>query len=121
MGARSRTVEQVAGRVADGAHGVVTRSELLDAGVTRRQIARRLAAGGLRREYPGVYRVGHGAPSVEARYMAAVKACGEGARLSGRAAAYLLGIVKGSPPAPEVTAPTERRIEGVRTRRERHP
>jgi very-short-patch-repair endonuclease len=53
--------------------------------------------------------------------MAAVKACGEGARLSGRAAAYVLGILKGAPPPPEVTAPTERRIKGVRTRRERHP
>ena len=121
MGALSRTVAQVAGRIADSAHGVVTRRELLDAGVTRREIARRLRSGALRREYPGVYRVGHRAPSVEARYLAAVKACGDGARLSRRAAAYLLGIVKGSPPPPEVTAPTERRIKGVRTHRERHP
>ena len=121
MGALSRTVAQVAGRIADSAHGVVTRRELLDAGVTRREIARRLRSGALRREYPGVYRVGHRAPSVEARYLAAVKACGEGARLSGRAAAYLLGIVKGAAPPPEVTAPTERRIKGVRTHRERRP
>jgi very-short-patch-repair endonuclease len=67
----------------------------------------------------GVYRVGHLAPSTEARYMAAVLACGSGALLSGLAAAYLLGLVKGRPPAPEVTAPTQRRVEGVRTRRER--
>jgi very-short-patch-repair endonuclease len=115
------TVEQVARRIADSAHGVVTRKELLRARVTPEEIRQRLRSGALLREYPGVYRVGHRAPSVEARYMAAVKACGEGARLSGRAAGHLLGILKGSPPAPEVTAPTERRVEGVRTHRERHP
>jgi hypothetical protein len=32
--------------------------------------------------------------------MAAVLACGDGARLSGRAAGYLLGILKGSPRRP---------------------
>ena len=69
--------------------------------------------------FPGVYRVGHRAPSVEARYMAAVKACGEGALLSGLAAAWLWGLVKGLAPAPEVTAPTERRIKGIKTRRKR--
>jgi very-short-patch-repair endonuclease len=121
MGARSRTAEQVAGRIAERAHGVVTRLELLGAGVTRREIARRLRSGGLMREYPGVYRVGHRAPTVEARYMGAVKACGHGARLCGRAAAYLLGILKGPPPSPEVVTPLDRRVKGVRTRRSRNP
>jgi hypothetical protein len=51
--------------------------------------------------------------------MAAVKACGEGALLSGLAAAYLLGILKGSAPAPEVTFPAKRRVEGVVTHRSR--
>lgn len=46
-------------------------------------------------------------------------ACGEGAVLSGRAAAHLLGILKGSPPPPEVSCPTYRRIPGIRTRRRR--
>jgi hypothetical protein len=67
------------------------------------------------REYPGVYRVGHRAPSVLAQYTAAVRACGERAVLSGRAAAHLCGLVKESAPAPEVTAPTERHVKGVRT------
>jgi hypothetical protein len=35
------------------------------------------------------------------------------------AAAHLYGLVKGSPPTAEVTAPTERRIEGVRIHRAR--
>jgi hypothetical protein len=51
--------------------------------------------------------------------MAAVKACGPGARLSGLAAAHLLGLVKGHPRPPEVTAPTERRVPGIKTHRSR--
>jgi hypothetical protein len=54
---------------------------------------------------------------MEARYMAAVLACGEGALLGGRAAAYLLGILKGEPPDPEVTVSSKRRVAGVKTRR----
>jgi hypothetical protein len=96
----------------------VTRAELLSARVTRAEIEHRLGAGSLIRVYPGVYRVGHAAPSTEAAYMAAVKACGPGAVLSGRAAAHIHCLIKSRrPPAPEVTAPTERRVEGLKTRR----
>jgi very-short-patch-repair endonuclease len=116
---QSRTVERVMARIGGGAHGVVVRVELLDAGVTAAEIEHRLATGALIREYPGVYRVGHRAPSLEARYMAAVLACGEGALLSGRAAGYLFGVLKGPAPPPEVTAPTERRVRGVKTHRSR--
>jgi hypothetical protein len=110
-------VEQELARIAGSGHGVVTRAELLSAGVTVAEIRHRLRTGALLREHRGVYRVGHRAPSLEARYLAAVRACGEKARLSGRAAAHLLGVLKGSPPPPEVTTPTRRRIKGVRTRR----
>src|SRR4051812_39554093 len=116
MRAKSTTVEQVLARLASRAHGVVTRVELLDAGLTRAEIESRLRSGALIREYQGVYRVGHRAPSVEAHYLAAVKACGPGAVLSGLAAAHLWGLVRGRVPAPEVTAPTKRRVRGVRTR-----
>lgn len=105
--------------MATRAHGVVTRAQLLGAGVSHDEIRHRMRTGALIRVHRGVYRVGHAAPSVEARYLAAVWACGERAALSGRAAAYLLGLLKGSPPPPEVTAPTERRVPGVRTRRSR--
>jgi very-short-patch-repair endonuclease len=105
--------------MANRAHGVVTRAQLLRAGVTHDEIAHRTGTGALILVHRGVYRVGHVAPSVEAGYLAAVLACGEGAVLSGRAAAYLLGLLKGSPPPPEVTTPTERRVSGVRTRRSR--
>jgi very-short-patch-repair endonuclease len=114
-----RTVERELARLASPAHGVVTRARLLAAGVTPAEIAWRLRTGALLRVHPGVYRVGHGAPSLEARYVAAVLACGPGAALCGRAAAYLWGLVKGAPPPPEVVALTERRVDGVLTRRAR--
>jgi hypothetical protein len=114
---KSSTVEAVVAKLATRSHGVVTRVQLLAAGITLAEIRQRLAIGALQREHWGVYRVGHRAPSVEARYLAAVWACGDDAVLSGRAAAYLWGILKGAAPPPEVTAPSEHRIEGVTTHR----
>jgi very-short-patch-repair endonuclease len=108
-------------RLAGSSHGVVTRAQLLAAGLTLDEIRHRLHTGALLREYRGVYRVGHRAPSVEAQYLAAVWACGRGALLSGRAAGHLLGILTTPPSMPEVTAPAERRIPGVRTHRSRSP
>jgi hypothetical protein len=116
------TVEQVIGELASVSYGVVTRVRLLRAGITPAEIRWRLRIGALLREHRGVYRVGHRAPSFEARYLAAVWACGAAAALTGPAAGYLLGLVKrGSPPPPEVTAPTHLRVEGVRTRRSAIP
>jgi hypothetical protein len=112
-------VEEKLARIATTAHGLVTHAQLLDAEVTRAQIRSRRHNGLLITEYPGVYRVGHRAPSDESRYLAAVLACGDGALLSGLAAAYLLGLVKGAAPEPEVTARTNREVEGVKTRRSR--
>jgi very-short-patch-repair endonuclease len=114
---RDGTVEEISAELAYSAHGLVTRRELLKAKVTREEIRSRLASGALILEYRGVYRVGHRAPSLEARYLAAVLACGKGALLSGRSAGYLLGLLKGPEPAPDIIAPTERRIKGLTARR----
>ena len=119
MGGEVRTVEQICDELASRSHGIVTRAELLAAGVTARELERRQERGYLISEFRGVYRVGHRAPSLEATYTAAVKACGEGAVLSGLAAAHLYGLVKGSSPIPHVTAPRERRVRGVATKRSR--
>ena len=113
-----RNADREIARIADRSHGVVTRRDLLATGIARAGIERRVSSGALIAVHRGVYRVGHAAPSVLATYTAAVKACGDGAALSGRAAAHLLGLLKSRcPPPPEVTAPTERRAAGVRTRR----
>jgi very-short-patch-repair endonuclease len=117
MDPQTTTVEMVIGQLASTQHGVVTRAQLLDAGVTPQQIRDRVRSGALLRVHRGVYRVGHRAPSVEAEYMAAVLACGEEARLSGRAAAHLLGLLKRPAPTPEVTTPLKRRVAGVKVRR----
>jgi very-short-patch-repair endonuclease len=119
MGGQSRIVEPEIARIAYRQHGLVTRAQLLDAGVSARQVERRVEAGALLWVHRGVYRVGHRAPSIEATYMAAVLAAGKGAVLSGLAAAYLQGLAKGSAPPPEVTSSNERRIEGVNTHRSR--
>jgi hypothetical protein len=113
------TVEATLAEMAARSYGVVTRAQLLAAGVTSDEIKHRLSLGALLREHRGIYRVGHRAPSVEARYLAAVWASGDKAVLSGRAAAYLWGILKGAAPAPEVTAHGERRVHGVITHRAR--
>lgn len=111
------TVEETLARVASTQHGVVARAQLLGASVSPAEVKHRLRTGALLRVHRGVYRVGHRAPSLEARYLAAVLACGNQALLSGRAAAYLHGLLKGPAPTPEVTAPTGRRVSGVKTRR----
>ena len=119
MATQVRTIEREIARIAGRAHGVVTRAELLGAGLTQDEIAHRFRTGSLIAVFRGVYRVGHMAPSLEARYMAAVKAAGEGGVLSGLAAAHLFALSKGAAPPPEVIAPTERRIVGVRASRRR--
>jgi hypothetical protein len=97
---------------------------MLALGISDDEILRRQAIGYLLREHWGVYRVGHAAPSTEATYLAAVKACGEHAYLCGRAGSYhQLLLPRSSPPPPEVMCRTQRSVPGVKTKRVRsiHP
>ena len=116
---KARTASTIIRDLASQAHGVVTRSELLHAGLTSGEIRQRLEDGQLTSIHRGVYRVGHVAPSTEARYLAAVKACGARALLAGRAAAHLWRLIRGSAPQPEVLTPNDRRVSGVRIHRAR--
>ncbi|HEV2062007.1 MAG TPA: type IV toxin-antitoxin system AbiEi family antitoxin domain-containing protein, partial [Solirubrobacteraceae bacterium] len=83
-----RTAQSVCDEIATRQHGLVARTQLLEAGLTPSAIERRLRNGSLLKEHAGVYRVGHRAPSIEATYLAAVLACGQDALLSGLAAAH---------------------------------
>ena len=83
---------------------MVTRAQLLDAGLSHDQIAHRTRTGLLAIEYPGVYRLGP--PRIEARYLAAVRACGPRAALSGLPSAWWFGLIEGRPPAPVISAPS---------------
>ena len=112
-----RTVEEIAARIARSRKGLVTRAQLLSNGVSPTEIRGRVKASALIREYRGVYRVGHAAPSIETSYLAAVLACGDDCGLSGLPAAYLMSLIKGQPPKPEVTCRTEKRIPKLKTKR----
>lgn len=70
-------------------HGVVSRRQLVDAGLGRGAIEHRVRIGWLHRMYRGVFAVGHRPLTREARWMGAVLACGDGAGLSHRCAAAL--------------------------------
>lgn len=73
-------------------HGVVTRGQLLDHGLSGDAIAHRLAAGRLHRVHRGVYAVGRPGLSQRGSWMAAVLSCGSAALLSHRSAAALWGL-----------------------------
>jgi hypothetical protein len=62
--------------------GVLTTGELLACGLSPDAIATRVEKGHLHRLHRGVYVVGHPNPPIEARFLAAVRACGRGAVLS---------------------------------------
>jgi very-short-patch-repair endonuclease len=116
-----RAIVNGAARIAARQHGVITAAQLLELGLSRSAIDRWVQKGLLHREYRGVFRLGHRAPSVEARYMGAVLACGDGAALSGPPAAFVYALVQGDPPAPEVSVPALRRVPGIATRRREIP
>ncbi len=112
-------MERVIAPIAGRQLGNVARRELLAAGVSAREIERRVEKGALHPLFPGVYRVGHLAPNTGADYLAATLACGSGALLCGAAGGHHLALTKGAPPMPEVVAPKERRIQGIRTHHSR--
>jgi hypothetical protein len=91
---------------AEQQHGVVSRAQLLEAGVNRYAIGRRLARGQLHVIHRGVYAAGHRSLTADGRLMAATLAAGPDAVASHRAAASILMIMTSR--YLEVTAPTRR-------------
>jgi very-short-patch-repair endonuclease len=114
-------VDHAVATLAAGQYGLVTRAQLAATGLDPRTVDRRLAAGRLHRVHARVYAVGHEAPRREARWLAAVLACGDGAVLSHRSAASLWAIREGQGPRPEVTVDTRnsRRHLGIVIHRSR--
>jgi len=103
-------------------HGVVSRWQLIDLGATPSMIKGWLAAGRLHPLHRAVYAVGHRAISREARWLAAVLACGAGAFLSHAPGGQLLGIVpRRERPALHVSLldRADRRPRGIITHRPR--
>lgn len=101
---RERELATLAGRQ----HGVVSRRQLEELGLSRRSVETRCAGGRLHRIHRGVYAVGHARLSESGRWLAAVLAHGEGAILSHRSAAALWGLLRQRQAAVDVTAPRGR-------------
>lgn len=74
-------------------HGIVSRRQLLATGLSPQQIKGLVQRGHLHPLHRGVYAVGHPRISQEARWLAAVLACGPGAVLSHGPAGQLLWIL----------------------------
>jgi very-short-patch-repair endonuclease/uncharacterized coiled-coil protein SlyX len=101
---RSReSADWVIAEVAERQHGVVTRRQLRERGLTNARIDGRISRGQLHPVHHGVYSVGRRVLGRESRWLAAVLACGDGAVLSHRSAAQLWGLVRPSAGAIHVT------------------
>jgi very-short-patch-repair endonuclease len=107
-------------RLAARQHGVLSVAELLACGLSPDAIATRASNGRLHPMHRSVYAVGHANPTLEGCYLAAVKACGEGAVLGLWSGAMLENIIRWEDRYPDVLvlgdrAPRHPRINGHRT------
>jgi predicted transcriptional regulator of viral defense system len=96
-------------------HGVITRAQLIEIGLTDQGINRRGKDGRLWRVHKGVYAVGRPTLTLHGRLVAAVLSCGPGAALSHIAAGVLLGVLKERGARIDVTVPRggQRRRRGA--------
>ena len=83
-----------AARIAFTQHGLVRYRELLGCGLDKDAVMRRVRKGWLHRVHHGVYAVGYRNDTLDAHFMAAVLAGGEGAKLSHWASCALAGLVR---------------------------
>jgi len=88
--------------------GVVSRGQLLAAGLEGGAIKRRLRTGRLHPVHRGVYLAGHPTPMDGAREIAAILACGSGAVASHRSAAHLWQLL----PYPANSGPVDVTLPG---------
>lgn len=108
-------------------HGLLTRAQALEAGLTESTLRWRVESGRWQRVHPGVYAVHSGPVDWPSRAHAAVLAAGEGALLGYAAAAHVLGLFTEPPARLIVCVPNDRRVEPpspevwIRRRRTLHP
>ena len=98
----------------------MTTGQLVEAGLETSAISKRVRRGRLHRIHHGVYAVGHEGLSEEARWMAAVLACGLHAVLSHGAAAVHWGLLRPLDGPIDVTIPSDngrKRRRGIRIHR----
>jgi predicted transcriptional regulator of viral defense system len=105
MRAQTTPLDIALAELASRQHGVVSRAQLSMLGFDRGGIDRRVQNRRLHRIYRGVYAVGHTVLTPNARYLAAVLACGPGAVLSHRSAASFWGLLRTAAARVDVTVP----------------
>ena len=101
--------DRIIASIAAGQHAAVSRRQLLDAGVSRSAIDRRVVGGRLVQVHAGVYRLAGHPQSSRQSLMTAVLAAGACAVASHRGAAHLLGI-PGVEPRAEIGVATSRAL-----------
>jgi very-short-patch-repair endonuclease/predicted transcriptional regulator of viral defense system len=101
----TRSIHRLVAELADGQHGVVGHAQLIELGLTAKQIQAWLAAGRLHRIYRGVYAVGRATINRRGWWMAATLTSGEGAVLSHASAAGLWNVISPRERV-DVTVPT---------------
>lgn len=105
--------------LAESQFSLLTRAQLVLAGVSDVFIAWRLASDRWRQTYPGVSLTSPGCDDWVMHAMAAVLVCGRGAVLSHRSAGHSLGLVKVAPEVNDVLIPHSRTVsarEGITVR-----
>ena len=114
----TRHCDRTLAALAERQHGTVARWQLLELGIGRGALGRRLAAGRLHPIHRGVYAVGHRKLSPKGRLMAGVLAGGPGAVLSHRSAAELWRLRQNNRARIEITVPTSlRKRPGIEAHR----
>ncbi|WP_354700118.1 hypothetical protein DSM112329_00381 [Paraconexibacter sp. AEG42_29] len=103
-------------RIAERQHGRLTRTQLRDAGATRRQIERWMASGWLTREHRGVYVLGARPRDRTGVFAAALHALGPSAVLSFRSAGAIWLLLTGAVPVEVTVPPTTGRANRRRIR-----
>jgi very-short-patch-repair endonuclease len=104
----SASVDRSVAQAATQTAGILTTRELVKLGMSRRALSRRVAASRLFRLHHGVYStVPPSLLTSQARWLAAVKACGEGAVLSHMSAAAVWDLTDAFVSPIHVTVPTE--------------
>lgn len=113
---RTDTPDRLIAALARAQHGVISRTQLLAAGLTARMIDHRVARGRLERLRWGVYRAGP-VPARHEPEAAALCAC-PGAVLSHHSAAALVALLE-APGVVELSSTQPHRLAGVRVHRVR--
>ncbi|MFN2588276.1 MAG: type IV toxin-antitoxin system AbiEi family antitoxin domain-containing protein [Actinomycetota bacterium] len=100
--------DALAARTAARQHGVLTRTQILDAGLTKSMLHRRVRQGRFVRIHPGVYCVAGAPHTFEQRCFAAAAWGGADAVVSHATAAHLWRLVDTTPPACDVSCRRKR-------------